>query len=232
MKGQRLLARDILRFYKEIGLDFELPGQISVLDPYGDPTVWEVVKSFYGKFYSDGGSRIILFGINPGRFGAGITGVPFTDPIRLERECGVPNTFQKRGELSSEFVYEVVNAWGGSAAFFSHFFISALSPLGFVSGGKNLNYYDDKVLLEAAGPYILKQVRYQQKILGGGDVCICLGEGTNYKYFSRLNEAHGLFREILPLPHPRWVMQYRRKRKQEYIDLYMEKLSAALEQLT
>lgn len=231
MKGQRLLAREILRFYKQIGLDFELPEHISVLDPYGSPAVWDVVKSFYGKFYADGASRIILFGINPGRFGAGVTGVPFTDPIRLERNCGVPNTFQKRGELSSEFVYEVVSAWGGSTEFFSQFFISALSPLGFVSEGKNLNYYDDKVLQEAAGPYILKMVRAQQKMFGAGDICFCLGEGTNYKYFRRMNEAHELFREIIPLPHPRWVMQYRRKRKQEYIDLYVEKLRSALKHL-
>lgn len=228
MKDQTL-SQGILKFYKEVGLDFQLPAHVTVLDPYGDPGVWKVVRSFYRKFYADAGSRVILFGINPGRFGAGVTGVPFTDPIRLEQACGIANGFQKRGELSSEFVYEVVNAWGGSEAFYSRFFISALSPLGFVSEGKNLNYYDDKVLQQAAGPYILKKVRHQQQMLRAGEVCFCLGEGTNYKYFSRLNEREKLFREIIPLPHPRWVMQYRRKRKQEYIDLYVEKLAAVLE---
>ena len=54
--------------------------------------------------------------------------------------------------------------------------------------------------------------------------CYCLGEGENYKYFSRINERHGFFKEIVPLPHPRWVMQYRRKKVKEYVELYVEKL--------
>jgi len=229
MNGQRPLAAGILRFYKGIKLDFELPEGVSVLHPYGDPEVWKVVRSFYEKFYADAGNRVILFGINPGRFGAGITGIPFTDPIRLERDCGIVNPFQKRPELSSEFVYEVVNAWGGGADFFRHFFISALSPLGFVSGGKNLNYYDHKVLREAAAPYILKKVLAQRSLLRSPGVCFCLGEGTNYKYFRKMNEQQGLFSEIVPLPHPRWVMQYRRKQKDDYVNLYIERLRAAVD---
>ena len=31
----------------------------------------------------------------------------------------------------------------------------------------------------------------------------------------------GFFERILPLPHPRWVMQYRRKRKEEFVGQYL-----------
>jgi len=56
-----------------------------------------------------------------------------------------------------------------------------------------------------------------------------MGQGKNYKYFSKLNEKHQFFDEIVPLPHPRWVMQYRRKRMEEFRDMFVEKLQEALE---
>ncbi|HVX01508.1 MAG TPA: hypothetical protein VHA52_13885, partial [Candidatus Babeliaceae bacterium] len=96
--------------------------------------------------------------------------------------------------------------------------------LGFTAGGKNLNYYDHKELREAAGPYILEKVKTQRRMMGGHERCICLGEGTNYKYFCKMNDLSGLYARIEPLPHPRWVMQYRRKRKDDYVRLYLEKL--------
>ena len=59
-----------------------------------------------------------------------------------------------------------------------------------------------------------------------GSVCFCLGEGENYKQLSRFNEEQGFFREIIPLPHPRWIMQYRRKKVKEFVALYVQKLKA------
>ena len=49
--------------------------------------------------------RHLLLGINPGRFGGGVTGIPFTDPIRLQNVCGIENNFEKKQELSSVFIY-------------------------------------------------------------------------------------------------------------------------------
>ena len=205
-----------------------MPDGVYIMHPYREKPVMETVAKFYKKFYADDQKRIILFGINPGRFGAGITGVPFTDPIRLEGQCGILNPFEKRYELSSEFVYEVINAWGGAEDFYKYFFVSALSPLGFVRDGKNLNYYDDKFLQQAATPFILDSVLRQKKLFGSVETAFSLGEGANYKYFCRLNKEHQLYKEIIPLPHPRWVMQYRRKRKDEFIQLYIDKLGSAL----
>jgi hypothetical protein len=55
------------------------------------------------------------------------------------------------------------------------------------------------------------------------DVCYCLGEGENFKYFSRLNASHGFFKTIVPLAHPRFIMQYRRKRVWEYVETYLSR---------
>lgn len=228
MANKPLLYNEILRFYEMMSPVFDMPEGVSMMHPYHHADVWKVVSQFYKKYYRDKEHRIVIYGINPGRFGAGVTGISFTDPIRLENECGIKNSFDKKYELSSQFVYDVINAWGGVESFYAHFFITSLSPLGFLQEGKNLNYYDDKKLQEAATPFILECVRQQKKIFGALETVFCLGEGTNYQYFTRLNEQYHLFESIISLPHPRWVMQYRRKKKDEFIQLYVSKLKKAL----
>ena len=53
---------------------------------------------------------------------------------------------------------------------------------------------------------------------------ICFGEGKNYKYFSKLNEKYNWFDRIYPLPHPRYILQYKRKYKNMYLDKYIDTL--------
>jgi hypothetical protein len=224
-----LQATAILDFYKGLRPNFPLPEGISIMNPYKDPVARATAETFYKKFYSDTRRRLFIFGINPGRFGGGITGVPFTDPIRLQDPCGIPNNWKKTAELSSQFIYEMIGAYGGVQPFYRDFFITAIVPLGFVRGGKNLNYYDDKELLKACEPFILRSIRRQLEMIPTFDTCFCLGEGTNYKQFLRLNEEHRFFKEIVPLPHPRWVMQYRRKTIALFVDSYIEKLSGAVQ---
>ena len=72
--------------------------KIEVLDPYKNSEVKEIYNSFYTKYFNDNNSRIILFGINPGRFGGGITGIPFTDPYNLYNHCGIKSNLEKKKE--------------------------------------------------------------------------------------------------------------------------------------
>jgi Domain of unknown function (DUF4918) len=218
-------ASAILAFYKKLNPSFELGEGIQIMNPFQDEKAWDMAHQFYQKFYSDCRQRVFIFGINPGRFGGGITGVPFTDPIRLEQDCGIKNDFRKLAELSSIFVYEVINAYGGAEKFYGDFLISALSPLGFTKNGVNLNYYDDKQLLKNSESFIIDCIREQQRTIKAADFCFCLGEGTNYKLFKKLNDNLNFFEDITPLPHPRWVMQYRRKRINEFIKTYIDKLT-------
>jgi hypothetical protein len=218
-------AAAILDFCHNLRPRFPLGDGIAIMNPYNDAAAWAVVTTFYERFYSDLSPRALIFGINPGRHGAGVTGIPFTDPIRLEEKCGIPNTWKKQAELSSEFIYMVIGSLGGPAAFYGRYHFTALSPLGFMRDGKNLNYYDDKELMKAVEPFILQCIRRQLATMPVESSCFCLGEGENYKYFSRINAQHGFFKEIIPLPHPRWVMQYRRKKLTEYVGLYVNKLN-------
>lgn len=213
---------NILDFLFNLRLPFKLPGKIEVLDVHKSLAVQGVCSTFYQKFYKDNSPRYLLIGINPGRFGAGITGIPFTDPIRLQTDCGIQNNFQKKPELSSVFIYDMINAYGGTEKFYSRFYISAVSPLGFVKEGKNLNYYDDKILLKRIEPFVISCIEKQLSFGLHSNICFCIGEGENLKYLKKLNEKHNWFNEIQALSHPRFVMQYKLKKKSLYIQQYLD----------
>ena len=213
----------IINFYTSLTIP-PVPRGVGVLHPQQETGVMQVVETFYRKYYNDDKPRQLLFGINPGRFGAGTTGVNFTGPKQLTEECGIPHSFDKRSELSAEFIYQAINAYGGPEKFYGRFFITSVSPLGFVKDGINLNYYDDPALAKSLRPWIIECIREQVKFSGAGGACICIGGEKNYKYLLRLNEEQGFFKEILPLPHPRFIMQYRRKHIPAYIDAYLQAL--------
>ncbi len=206
----------------------KLPGGVELLNPFKKPETYELARRFYAKYYNDNQERLFLIGINPGRFGAGVTGVPFTDPIRLEGKCGIPNALVKKQELSSVFVYEMIDAFGGVEAFYSKVFFTSVSPLGFIKNGNNINYYDIPELQHFLEPYMVNSLQQQITIGGRRNIAFSMGKGKNFKYLRYLNEKYGLFDEIDHLPHPRWVMQYRLKRKQEFIDEYLMKIHDAL----
>jgi hypothetical protein len=219
----------ILQFYKNLSPKLKLPAGVHIMNPFADAVSRQLAETFYHTFYNDHQPRTFIFGINPGRFGGGVTGIPFTDPIRLKEVCGIDSDLPKKAELSSHFIYAVIEAFGGPAAFYQHFYITALSPLGFTKNGVNLNYYDDRELLKDSEPFIVQCIIDQLKTIATSrEVCYCLGEGTNYKIFQRINKQHAFFKEIIPLPHPRFIMQYRRKKVDEFVKLYIEKLSKSL----
>jgi hypothetical protein len=207
--------------------DIALPEGFEWLYPYDQAATMQALSTFYQQYYADDRPRTFLFGINPGRFGAGVTGVPFTDPIRLITECNIENDFAKKAELSSVFVWEYIRAYGGATAFCRDFYITSLSPLGFIKDGKNINYYDDRQLQRAAEPFIVWNIRTQLDFGANREAAICMGEGQNFAFLQKINAIHGFFREIIPLPHPRWVMQYRRKRVGEFVERYVDALQRA-----
>lgn len=222
------IGNKIIDFYCRLTPDFALPEGIAIMHPYQENRVRKTVSAFYHKFYNDTNPRVLILGINPGRLGAGITGISFTDPVRLKEICGISNDFEAKKELSGEFIYEMIAAYGGAEKFYSRFLLSSICPLGFVKAGKNLNYYDIKALQSAATPFIVEGIKKQKAIMEHPPVCLCLGEGKNFAFFQRLNNEHQFFSHLLSLPHPRYVMQYKRKQKAEYIQMYLEKLKESL----
>lgn len=220
-----MLADTILDFLFNLQFPIQLPPDVEVMNPFTDDETKRVATLFYQKYYNDSNPRYCIIGINPGRFGGGVTGVPFTDPIRLKSECNIENNWPIRQELSSLFVYDVINAFGGVKKFYSRFYITAVSPLGFTKHSKNLNYYDDKQLMQGIKPFAVDCFKKQLAWGLHSSVAFCLGEGDNYKHLSKLNAEHHLFDKIVPLPHPRFIMQYKLKTKDQYVNKYLEEFS-------
>jgi len=218
-------ADNILRFYASLKIEHTLPDGVEVLNPYRNKATMALCRTFYHKYYDDNQPRTVIIGINPGRNGAGLTGVPFTDPVKLETLCGIPNDFPKKAELSADFIYTMINAYGGPVSFYKKFFFSAVSPLGFVKDGKNLNYYDIRALQDSLREFIIRCLKKQLPFGINTRIAFCLGEGENYKYLSRLNDELKIFDNVVALPHPRFIMQYKRKRVNEYVDKYLDALS-------
>ena len=213
----------IIEFYD--GLEkLSTPGDISVLDPYTEPEIKNLYKKFYKKYFNDSKRRILIFGINPGRFGGGITGIPFTDSFNLKNRCQIDSNIPVNKELSSKFIYEMIEEYGGVRAFNKNFFISSICPYGFTKDGKNLNYYDDKELFSGWKQHIVNWIRFQVDYIGNNKCCIIIGKGKNQKFFELLNKEYKFFNEIISLPHPRWILQYRLKEKELFINSYIETL--------
>ena len=201
-----------------------VPAGIHVMNPYRSAPVKRYTKAFLDKFFDDNEPRTLIFGINPGRFGAGITGITFTDPLALADFCGIANHLPRRRELSSVFIYDAIAAFGGVEEFYRRFLLTAVCPLGFTRKDVNLNYYDVKTLEKAVTPFIVRSIETHIAIGGRRDRAIVLGNGQNAKYLRALNAQHGFFGDIVALEHPRFILQYRRKRVGEFIDKYIAAL--------
>jgi Domain of unknown function (DUF4918) len=220
-------ADKIIQFNQTIAFTGALPDGIRIMNPFQEnPDVLDISGAFYKKYYSDDQPRHLILGINPGRHGAGLTGVPFTDPKRLKEKCGIIYDGAMAHEPSSVYVYEVIEAYGGIERFYQDFYINSPCPLGFTKqqdNGKevNYNYYDSKALTNAVYDFMLESMDKHLALGIKTDVAFCFGSDKNFKFLDKLNKEKKYFERLIPLDHPRFVMQYKSKDKQLYIDKYL-----------
>jgi hypothetical protein len=215
-------------YYNALTPPAALPPGVGAMNPYETPDVQRIISEFYSKFYSDTNPRVFVLGINPGRFGAGVTGVSFTTPQNLRRYCGIENDLRDTPELSSRFIYQTIDALGGAAEFYSRFFLTSLFPLALTKDGKNYNFYDDRVTTQTLWPAITETVRTQLTFGADRRVAVCLGR-KNETYLKRLNDQQGFFGRIVTLDHPRYILQYKSKDVPLYLERYIQTLHDCLE---
>ncbi|MEO6844553.1 MAG: uracil-DNA glycosylase family protein [Ginsengibacter sp.] len=223
----KTFAEKIISFNKKVAFKGSLPKGISIMNPFKEnPEALKISSQFYKTFYNDHHQRHIILGINPGRFGAGVTGVPFTDTKRLINECGLEFSGKPTHEPSATFIYEMINAYGGTKKFYQDFYIQSIFPLGFTATNEkgkevNYNYYDSKELTEAVYNAMIKNIKTQVSFGISTDLCFCFGTGKNEKYLNKINDKYQFFKRVIALEHPRFIMQYKFKTKELYIDKYL-----------
>lgn len=223
----------VIDFNEELNFLEALPEGFQVLNPYIDnPETMEVMRQFYQKFYSDSQTRKFIVGINPSRHGAGVTGVPFTDTKRLKTICGIKMESAHTHEISSVFMYDMIQQFGGATAFYKQFYINSPFPLAIVRKTKegnwlNANYYDDNKLFEMVKDFMILTLKKHISLgLDTSEVYV-LGK-KNAIFIQKLNKEAHLFDQLKVLEHPRYIQQYKSKEKQLYIDKYILTLNKIL----
>lgn len=220
----------VIAFNQTLDYTGELPSGFQVLNPYLDnPETMEVMTRFYQKYYADINRRKFILGINPGRYGAAVTGVPFTDTKHLENVCGIKMLSAVTHEPSAVFVHEMIKADGGVEKFFDEFYINSLFPLAIVrlsKSGKwvNANYYDDPELFRMTEDFMITCLKKQIDFGLDTSRVFILGK-KNAEYIKKINKRIPLFENLIILEHPRYIQQYKQKEKQIYIDKYLMELN-------
>jgi len=223
-------ADHVIEFNRELAFNGSLPEGIRVMNPFREnPDILTITEQFYRKFYDDSSPRKLILGINPGRFGAGTTGIPFTDTKRLEEACGIDINTPATHEPSSVFIYEMIERYGGVSLFYGDFYINSISPLGFLRKSDkgnwiNCNYYDYEKLFQSLKPFLVAALKRQIGFGVETEVCYVLGK-KNARYIDRINQQENLFGRLVVLDHPRYIVQYKAKQKESYIRDYLEKMS-------
>ena len=100
---------------------------------------WASITKFNNDFYGEKLPKTVLCGINPGKNGAGKTGLPFLDFTSLSKLMN--NVNRQDTERSAQFFYDIVQELGAKD-FYKTFYVTNISWIGYIKGNKNLNYYD------------------------------------------------------------------------------------------
>lgn len=233
MIEKKKIAEQILSFNEKLmNKSFVLPSEFRVLNPFNSENkvlVNKITTAFYQKYYNDSNGRRIILGSSPARRGTAITGVPFEDAWHLQMETGILIDGFYINQSSSNFLYDVISEYGGCEKFYTDFYMNFVCPLGIVkinSKGNevNCNYYENKKLQEVLYPFIVSSIRTQIEFGIDTSVCYCIGSGENYRFLSKINNEYDFFEEIVPLEHPRYIMQYNLKNKKQFIDKYINSL--------
>ena len=204
-----------------------------IINPYNSEKkddIQKITKKFYNKFYKDNNKRRLILGSNPVRKGTAITGLPYEDANHLNKITGISIEEFNINKSSSNFLYEVIEKYGGSDKFYNDFYMNFVFPFGITKTNSkgneiNCNYYENKKLQTKLYNYIVDFINELLKLNIDTSVCYCIGSEENYKFLSEINNKYRFFKEIVPLEHPRYIMQYNSKNKEEYLKKYLEVLS-------
>lgn len=223
---KKIFGEKVIDFNLNLKYSGLLPDGFRALNPYLDnPETLDVMQQFYHKYYNDSEIRKFIIGINPSRHGAGVTGVPFTDTKRLKDICGITIKSAYTHEISSVFIYDMIEAFGGAEVFYQNFYINSPFPLAIIRKTKennwiNANYYDDKTLFEMVKEFMVDSLKKHISLGIDTSKVFVLGK-KNADFIHKLNREAKLFDELKILEHPRYIQQYKSKEKQMYIDKYI-----------
>ena len=233
MCKEKLISEKILEFDKYLSnITLNVPNGFKIVNPFNSCSkekVDQIIQTFYHKFYNDNKKRRMILGSSPARRGTAITGIPFEDAQHLQNQTGIYIDDYYVNKSSSNFLYDVIEMYGGTEKFYNDFYMNFVCPLGIVrinSKGNevNCNYYENKKLQESLYEFIVETLKKQIEFNIDKSVCYCIGSGENYLFLKEINKKFNFFDTIIPLEHPRFIMQYNSKNKDYYLKKYLKAL--------
>ncbi len=226
------MAEKIFQLNKKISeLKVALPDNYGAINPYciDDNNIKKITNIFYQKYYNDLNDRYLILGSSPARRKSAITSIPFEGAKHLEEISGINLNFKYINNQASKFLEEVIIRYGGYEKFYSKFYMNFVCPIGIIKNVNekpiNCNYYDNKKVEKELYPIIVKSLKDMIKIGINTSICFCIGSNQNYKTLLKINKEHHLFDKIIPLEHPRYIMQYNSKNRKEYLQKYLSNLN-------
>jgi hypothetical protein len=112
---------------------------------------------------------------------------------------------------------------GGPRDFYNRFLISSVMPMGLLNGTKNCNYYDSASIFRKCKSVIQLSMEKHLDMHVNRDRVIILGK-KNADFFYKIKGFNTLFKEVVTLDHPRYVMQYQLKNKDRFIGHWISTL--------
>ena len=234
MVKRKTFSDNVLEFNEWLAnTSLELFDNYSISNPFNGKNriqIKEITNAFYKKYYNDHNKRYLILGSSPARKGTATTGIPFEDANHLYKETGIMIDNFYINKSSSNFLYDVMEQYGGCQRFYKDFFMSFVCPLGIVNVNSkgnlvNANYYENKKLEKASHNFIVDSLKKQIALGIDTSICYCIGSGENFKFLTKINEEYHFFDKIIALEHPRFIMQYNSKDRNKYLDKYITDLN-------
>ena len=238
MKSNQYISEKIIEFDHYLSnVTLSVPDGFKIINPFNGNSqnkVCQIIDIFYHKFYNDNKKRRMILGSSPARRGTAITGIPYEDAQHLQNQTGIFIDDFYVNKSSSNFLYDVIDTYGGAEKFYNDFYMNFICPLGIVrvnSNGKevNCNYYENKKLQNDLYDFIIQTLKMQLEFNIDRTVCYCIGSGENYEFLKDINQKYGFFEKIIALEHPRYIMQYNSKNKDYYLDKYLKAFNKNME---
>ncbi|HIP11449.1 MAG TPA: DUF4918 family protein [Arcobacter sp.] len=183
---------------------------IIVLDDFLDN--WENVKRFNEKYYDGYYPKTVLCGINPGKNGAGKTGVPFLDFSSLSKL--IDGVVSADTERSAQFFYDIAEEIDAEK-FYRSFYVTNISWIGFTKDGNNKNYYE---LSDSVKDFIYDAFKYEMSVVAPKTI-ISLSQEVK-KTVNNIFKSSGI-NTSASLPHPNYCAfpKNYEKCKMQYIEM-------------
>lgn len=231
MDKRKNFSDSVLEFNEWLtGISLGLFDNYKISNPFNGQNkeqIKEITNVFYKKYYNDNNKRYLILGSSPARKGTATTGIPFEDASHIYKETGIVIDNFYINKSSSDFLYDVMEQYGGCEKFYKDFFMSFVCPLGIVNlnskGNEvNSNYYENKKLKNILYNFIVDSLKKQISFGINTSICYCIGSGENFKFLTKINEQYKFFDKIIALEHPRFIMQYNSKDRSKYLNKYID----------